>query len=104
MNKSLVFILNRNVLVSKNAFNQEIKDYEIFPEHGSVVYRVIKEPGVSQKLVSDFTYKNQGNLTRMIDKLEKSDFLIKKQNREIQLFPTKKSIDLSKPIIEHSTQ
>jgi len=40
----------------------------------------------------------------MIDKLEKSDFLIKKQNREIQLFPTKKSIDLSKPIIEHSTQ
>ena len=33
---------------------------------------------------------------------------IKKQNsenrREIQLFPTKKAIDLSKPIIEHSTQ
>jgi len=32
MNKSLGFILNRNVLVSKNAFNQEIKDYEISPE------------------------------------------------------------------------
>ena len=108
MNKSLGFILNRTALASKNAFNQEIKDYEISPEQWSVVYRVIKEPGISQKLVSDSTYKNQGNLTRMIDKLEKSDFFFFLQNsenrREIQLFPTKKAIDLSKPIIEHSTQ
>ena len=108
MNQSLGFILNRTAFASKNAFNQKIKDFGVSPEQWSVIYRVIEEPGVSQKLVSDSTYKDQGNLTRMIDKLVKTDFLIKKQNsenrREIQLFPTKKAIDLSKPIIEHSTQ
>lgn len=108
MNKSLGFILNRTAYASKNAFNQRIKDYDISPEQWSVVYRVIEEPGISQKLVSDSTYKDQGNLTRMIDKLVKNDFLIKQQNsinrREIELFPTKKAVDLSNSIIEHSTQ
>lgn len=108
MNQSLGFILNRTALASKNAFNQKIKDYGISPEQWSVIYRVLEEPGISQKLVSDSTYKDQGNLTRMIDRLVKTDFLIKKQNsenrREIQLFPTKKAIDLSKHIIELSSQ
>lgn len=108
MNKSLGFILNRTAYASKNAFNQRIKDYDISPEQWSVVYRVIEEPGISQKLVSDSTYKDQGNLTRMIDKLVKNNFLIKQQNsinrREIELFPTKKAVDLSNSIIEHSTQ
>lgn len=108
MNKSLGFILNRTAYASKNAFNQRIKDYDISPEQWSVIYRVIEEPGISQKLVSDSTYKDQGNLTRMIDKLVKNDFLIKQQNsinrREIELFPTKKAVVLSNSIIEHSTQ
>lgn len=108
MNKSLGFILNRTAYASKNAFNQRIKDYDISPEQWSVIYRVIEEPGISQKLVSDSTYKDQGNLTRMIDKLVKNNFLIKQQNsinrREIELFPTKKAVDLSNSIIEHSTQ
>ena len=108
MNKSLGFILNRTALASKNAFNQKIKDYEISPEQWSVIYRVVEAPGISQKIVSDSTYKDQGNLTRMIDKLVKNGFLTKKQNsknrREIQLFPTNKSIDLSKTVAKHSTQ
>lgn len=108
MNKSLGFILNRTALASKNAFNQKIKDYEISPEQWSVIYRVVETPGISQKVVSDSTYKDQGNLTRMIDKLVKNGFLTKKQNsknrREIQLFPTNKSIDLSKTVAKHSTQ
>lgn len=108
MNKSLGFILNRTAFTSKNTFNQKIKEYGISPEQWSVIYKVIEEPAISQKLVSDSTYKDQGNLTRMIDKLVKNGFLIKEQNsenrREIQLFPTEKAIDISKPIIEHSTQ
>ena len=43
MNKSLGFILNRTALASKNAFNQEIKDYEISPEQWSVVYSIIPQ-------------------------------------------------------------
>lgn len=108
MNKSLGFILNRTALASKSAFNQKIKDYEISPEQWSVIYRVVETPGISQKVVSDSTYKDQGNLTRMIDKLVKNGFLTKKQNsenrREIQLFPTTKSVDLSKTIAKHSTE
>lgn len=108
MNKSLGFILNRTALASKNAFNQKIKDYEISPEQWSVIYRVVEAPGISQKVVSDSTYKDQGNLTRMIDKLVKNGFLTKKQNsknrREIQLFPTNKCIDLSKTVAKYSTQ
>ena len=80
MDKSLGFILNRTALASKNAFNQKIKDYEISPEQWSVIYRVVEAPGISQKVVSDSTYKDQGNLTRMIDKLVKNGFLTKKQN------------------------
>lgn len=108
MNKSLGFILNRTAFASKNSFNQKIKGYKISPEQWSVIYKVIEVPGISQKIVSDSTYKDQGNLTRMIDTLVKNDFLIKEQNntnrREIQLFPTNKAIDISESIIECSQQ
>lgn len=108
MNESLGFVLNRTALASKAAFGKEIKAYDISPEQWSVIYRVLETPGISQKAISDSTYKDQGNLTRMIDKLVKNDFLVKKHNeknrREIQLFPAKKSIDLSKNIIAHSVK
>ncbi|MFK5976782.1 MAG: MarR family winged helix-turn-helix transcriptional regulator [Sulfurovum sp.] len=103
MDKSLGFILNRTSLASKTGFNQLIKDYGISPEQWSVIFRVVQHSGISQKELADSTYKNQGNLTRMIDKLVEKEYLKraldKSDRRAIQLFATDKSIALVDEVV-----
>jgi len=95
MDKSLGFILNRTSLASKASFNQLIKSYGISAEQWSVIFRVVQRSGINQKELADSTYKDQGNLTRMIDKLVKADYINRKldesDRRSVQLIATDKS-------------
>ena len=103
MDISLGFILNRTSLASKTSFNQLIKEYGISPEQWSVIFRVVQQQGISQKDLADSTYKNQGNLTRMIDKLVDKEYLKRaldyNDRRAIQLFATEKSIALVDKVV-----
>jgi len=103
MDQSLGFILNRTAIASKNAFNQLIKNNKISPEQWSVIYRIVKNPGISQKEVADSTYKDQGNLTRMIDKLIEKEYLERfvdeNDRRSVKLYPTQQSTQLVQHII-----
>ncbi len=103
MDHSIGFLLNRTALASKNCFNQLIKSYGISPEQWSVIYRVVEKKGISQKELADSTYKDQGNLTRMIDKLVEKGFLTKSTDEEdrraYKLSATEKALELSTQII-----
>lgn len=103
MNSSLGFVLNRTAFSSKVSFNKKLKKYNISPEQWSVIYRIVENPGISQKELSDSTYKDQGNLTRMIDKLIDNGFIEKmideNNRRSIKLFPANKAIEFSEEII-----
>lgn len=108
MDASLGFILNRTAIATKMGFNQGIKSYGISPEQWSVIFRVVEKNGISQKELADSTYKDQGNLTRMIDKLVAKDYLYRKvdelDRRAVGLFASDKAKSLVVDVIPISNQ
>lgn len=107
MDDSLGFIVNKTSLLLKAAFNRKIKGYGISPEQWSLIFRVVERSGLTQKELSDSTYKDQANITRSIDRLEQKGFLQRVANdsdrRIINIFPTKKAQELVDEIAPIST-
>lgn len=108
MDSSLGFVLNKTSLLSKAGFNQRIKRFDISPEQWSLILRVVERNGLTQKELSDSTYKDQANITRSIDRLEKKGLLRRVSNdsdrRSINLYPTPEAVALVDAIIPISQQ
>ena len=108
MNLSLGFILNRTSIQSKALFTQRIKQFDISPEQWSLVFRTVESKGLTQKELSDSTYKDQANITRSIDRLEKKSLLKRvpfhNDRRIINIFPTEDAINLVDTIIPISSE
>ncbi|MCD6654563.1 MAG: MarR family transcriptional regulator [Sulfurovum sp.] len=103
MDHSLGFVLNKTSLFSKASFNRQIKKFDISPEQWGLIFRVAEKNGLTQKELSDSTYKDQANITRSIDRLEKKGLLKRIANesdrRIINLYPTDEAIRLVEKII-----
>lgn len=103
MDSSIGFVLNKTALLSKAGFNQRIKRFDISPEQWSLIFRVVERSGLTQKELSDSTYKDQANITRSIDRLDKKGLLTRVSNdsdrRIINLYPTPEAITLVNEII-----
>jgi len=108
MDRSLGFLLNRTAIASKVSFNSLIKEYEISPEQWSVIFRVTTSDGITQKELADSTYKDQGNLTRMLSKLIEKGYIIKevdqKDKRAFRLYATEFSYKIVKEISDLSAK
>ena len=108
MNLSLGFILNRTSIQSKALFTQRINQFDISPEQWSLVFRTVESKGLTQKELSDSTYKDQANITRSIDRLEKKSLLKRVPNhndrRIINIYPTEDAINLVDTIIPISSE
>lgn len=115
MDNSLGFILNKTALLSKANFNSRLKAYGISPEQWSLLFRVVEKSGLTQKELSDSTYKDQANITRSIDRLIQKGLMKRVPNaqdrRSFNLFPTEeaavlvdKVIPISKAHNEHLTE
>ena len=108
MNLSLGFILNRTSIQSKSLFTQKIKQFDISPEQWSLIFRTVELKGLTQKELSDSTYKDQANITRSIDRLEKEGLLKRVPNhndrRIINIFPTEDAINLVNTIVPISSE
>jgi len=102
MDKSFGYLINRLCVANKNSFNKQIKPYGVSPEQWTVLFRVVEKDGIAQKELSDSTYKDQGNLTRMIDKLVEKGYLLRdtdaKDRRSVKLFATHSSKQLVEKI------
>ena len=102
MDQSLGFVLNRTAIASKNRFNRIIKSYGISPEQWSVIFRVVEHNGISQKALAESTYRDQGNLTRMLDKLIEKGYIKRETDaddrRAIKLFATERSVAMAEEI------
>lgn len=107
MDNSLGFVLNKTSLLSKTNFNQRIKKFDISPEQWSLIFRVVEKKGLTQKELSESTYKDQANITRSIDRLEEKDFLKRVPSevdrRIIHLYPTEKAYKIVEAITPIST-
>ncbi|ADG92505.1 transcriptional regulator, MarR family [Arcobacter nitrofigilis DSM 7299] len=108
MNNSLGFILNRTALAMKTGFNKQIKEFDISPEQWSLIFRIVENNGLTQKELASSTYKDQANITRSLDRLEKKGFLTRlsnsKDRRIINIFSTQKAKELVEIIVPISKQ
>ncbi|QFR49645.1 MarR family transcriptional regulator [Sulfurimonas lithotrophica] len=102
MDESFGYLINRLAITSKNSFNKQIKRYGVSPEQWIILYRVVEKDGIAQKELSDSTFKDQGNLTRMIDKLVEKGYLLRDSDdndrRSVKLFATQSSKQLVEKI------
>ncbi len=103
MDASLGFVLNKTALLSKGEFNERIKCFGISPEQWSLIFRVVENEGLTQKELSDSTYKDQANITRSIDRLEQKGLLKRlpsaSDRRSINLYATPQGRALVETII-----
>jgi DNA-binding MarR family transcriptional regulator len=108
MDNSFGYLLNRLSVTSKNSFNKQIKRYGVSPEQWIILFRVVENNGLTQKELSDSTFKDQGNLTRMIDKLVQKGYLLRdtdeNDRRSVNLHATHSSKQLVEKIAPISQQ
>ncbi|XPV67809.1 MAG: MarR family winged helix-turn-helix transcriptional regulator [Halarcobacter sp.] len=108
MNNSLGFVLNRTSLAMKTGFNQKIKEFDISPEQWSLIFRIVENPGLTQRELANSTYKDQANITRSLDRLEKKGFLTRISNGEdrrvMNISPTPKAKELVEKVVPISQE
>jgi DNA-binding MarR family transcriptional regulator len=75
---TLGFILCHADLKMKNNLLRKIKSFEITTEQWMILNRLFEEPGINQKELSERTLKDQGSLTRTLDRMENKG-LVKRQ-------------------------
>ncbi|RJX28504.1 MAG: MarR family transcriptional regulator [Dethiobacter sp.] len=75
---TLGFIICHADLKMKNNLMRKIKSFDITTEQWMIMNRLFEEGGISQKELSERTLKDQGALTRTLDRMEKKG-LVKRQ-------------------------
>lgn len=82
LNDYIGFIFNN----ASRKFNQFamsfFKPYDLTPEQAGVIRRLGKQEGISQKELSIRMAKDQTNITRLLDQLEKKRFVRRGPNKE----------------------
>lgn len=73
--ESVGFIINRTNQKLSNYLTRRFKPYDITPEQWGVLNRLWVKDGISQKEISEITYKDQTTLTRILDKLERKGLI-----------------------------
>lgn len=82
LNEYIGFIFNN----ASRKFNQFamsfFKPYDLTPEQAGVIRRLGEQEGISQKELSIRMTKDQTNITRLLDQLEKKKLVIRRPNKE----------------------
>ncbi|MDO9534626.1 MAG: MarR family transcriptional regulator [Bacillota bacterium] len=64
----------------KNNLMRKIKSFDITTEQWMIMNRLFEEGGISQKELSERTLKDQGALTRTLDRIEKKGLVKRRVN------------------------
>jgi DNA-binding MarR family transcriptional regulator len=79
-----------------------IKRYGVSADQWAVISNVVRDAGLTQKQLSQMINKDQGNLTRMIDKLVNRGYILRdideNDRRSVKLLPTHSSKQLVEKI------
>ncbi|HBC91608.1 MAG TPA: MarR family transcriptional regulator [Pelotomaculum sp.] len=72
------FILNVTNSKVKNEFSRNLKPYDITPEQWGLINILFKKDGISQKELSQKSFKDQPTTTRILDNLEAKGLIKRK--------------------------
>lgn len=72
LDKSAGYLINMTALLLKRELNTAIKNkgIDVTPEQWAILNRLNENDGLTQKEVARLTFKDNANITRIVDKLE----------------------------------
>ena len=100
LDQSAGYLINMTALLLKREFSSAIKNHsiDVTPEQWAILNRLNENSDLTQKEVAKLTFKDNANITRMVDKLEKKGLVIRQSDandrRSWKLSITKKGIEI----------
>lgn len=82
LDDSIGFIINRTGRRISQLLGHRFAPYEVTTEQWSVLARLGEEDGISQKDLAFRVSKDQTNVTRILDQLERKGLIVRKPNPE----------------------
>ena len=82
LDKSAGYLINMTTLLLKREFSSAIKNNNInvTPEQWAILNRLNEKSGLTQKEVAKLTFKDNANITRIVDKLENKGLVIRQSD------------------------
>jgi DNA-binding MarR family transcriptional regulator len=83
LDESLGYLLYRSHSQVSAALRQTFQDagYDLTPEQWAVLYRLREQEGINQIQLSEKTYKDRHNMTRILKQLNKRGYIAKRNNK-----------------------
>lgn len=100
LDQSAGYLINMTALLLKRELSSAIKsnNIDVTPEQWAILNRLNEKSGLSQKEVAKLTFKDNANITRIVDKLEYKGLVIRHKDpddrRTWNLSITKKGIEI----------
>ena len=82
MHKISFLLIIDGAIIFKKEFTKRLRPYGLTPEQWALLNRLGEKDGVTQRELSERTFKDQPNTTRILDKLEKKKLIRKANNPE----------------------
>jgi DNA-binding MarR family transcriptional regulator len=105
---SLGFILNKVNTKLKNELFQQLKDSDVTPEQWAILNCLWEQEGVTPKELSDLTFKDKPNTSRILEKLIVKRLVVRKPHpldkRAFQIFLTDDGWALREQLIPKAKQ
>ena len=105
---SLGYLLNRADLKVKNHFLMLIKNCNITREQWTIISQLYDADGISQKVLSERTSKDQASVTRMLDTMERKGLIRRDVNladrRAFSIYLTDSGKELRNRIVPFAEQ
>ncbi|WP_298794114.1 MarR family transcriptional regulator [uncultured Allomuricauda sp.] len=79
LDQSAGYLINMTALLLKRELNTAIKnnDIDVTPEQWAILNRLNENSGLTQKEVAKLTFKDNANITRIVDKLESKGLAVR---------------------------
>lgn len=79
LDKSAGYLINMTALLLKREFNSAIKSntIDVTPEQWAILNRLNEKSGLTQNEVAKLTFKDNANITRIVDKLESKGLVVR---------------------------
>ncbi len=103
LDNSVGYLINIVARKLKNELNHRFTSFDITPEQWAVLNRLWEKEGVTQKDLAERTFKDQPNIGRILDKLEKKGLIRRcadtEDRRVLIVFLTQEGQELKKELI-----
>lgn len=84
IDEAFAYLINRSSRLLRYSLQKRLKDigYILSPEQWLILNRLYDKDGLSQNQLTDSLFKDKSNITRIIDSMEKNNWVRREKNAE----------------------